>query len=544
MRFYRPIAILALICGLGTFASFDALGAARGAEVVRNDFERNYDGWYGNGGRVTLTAADGAGVDGSRGMLVSGRAGARDGAASSKGLYLKGGVSYEYSVQVYCDAPEKFRFELLCGAGRFGAPPTAITIAAQDVEPGKWTTLSGTCAAPERAADFILSIATDSANDFRFDDLRVVGEAPAELQDAAAEKGLKDYFNGSFRVGNILNGRTINNRAIAATILKDCNSVECENETKPDSTLSRSLSHGTEVGVTLRAAAAIFDFCVRNNLPVRGHTLVWHSQTPGWFFKENFDDRGEWVDPATMDARMESYIKNMFGAIAEQYPDLKLYAYDVCNEAISDDFRRVKEFDGAREPGDNNAEHGKSAWVRVYGDNSFVEKAFVYARKYAPEGCLLYYNDYNEYMEHKRDCIYKLCKSLYEKGLLDGVGMQTHVRANVDGFGGVDAWRVAMEKYLSIGCSVMVTEMDVSLDKGKFSLEDQAAKYAAIFKAARDWNAAHEGNNRVLALCVWGPNDANSWLGEGSDGLLYDRQNAPKPAYDALTALAGAKDGN
>ena len=67
----------------------------------------------------------------------------------------------------------------------------------------------------------------------------------------------------------------------------------------------------------------------------------------------------------------------------------------------------------ARTPGWGN---GKSPWVQIYGDNSFVEQAFTYARKYAPETCKLYYNDYNEYWDHKRDCIYNMCKSLYQQG--------------------------------------------------------------------------------------------------------------------------------
>ena len=112
---------------------------------------------------------------------------------------------------------------------------------------------------------------------------------------------------------------------------------------------------------------------------------------------------------------MESYIKNTFSAIKTQYPGLNLYAYDICNECISDDSNRTANYGGARVPGDGKTESGKSAWVQIYGDNSFVEKAFTYARKYAPEGCDLYYNDYNEYWEHKRDAIYGMCKSLSER---------------------------------------------------------------------------------------------------------------------------------
>lgn len=175
---------------------------------------------------------------------------------------------------------------------------------------------------------------------------------------------------------------------------------------------------------------------------MRGHTLVWHSQSPEWVFKEGFNASGAYVNSATMDARMESYIKNLFNAIKTQYPGLNLYAYDVANECVSDDSNRTANYGGAREPGYGN---GKSPWVQIYGSNSFVEKAFTYARKYAPEGCDLYYNDYNEYWDHKRDCIYNMCKSLYEKGLLDGVGMQSHINADASGFSGTANYITAMK---------------------------------------------------------------------------------------------------
>jgi endo-1,4-beta-xylanase len=39
---------------------------------------------------------------------------------------------------------------------------------------------------------------------------------------------------------------------------------------------------------------------------------------------------------------------------------------------------------GGMRPADN------SNWVRVYGDDSFVTKAFTYATKYAPKKCKLF----------------------------------------------------------------------------------------------------------------------------------------------------------
>ncbi|MBR7038204.1 MAG: endo-1,4-beta-xylanase [Oscillospiraceae bacterium] len=538
-------ALTAVLCSLSTATLFpDLVTEHAAAEAVHNGFEETYEGWHGSTQTVAVDALAGAGFAGSRGMVVTGRADASEGAASSKGFYLIGGVDYTYNVKVKADNDETFRLSVRTIDQETGEE-TVKEILTQDVTAGTWTDLSAKYEAPKNAYEFELTLTTDTTNDFQFDEVSITSERPVNIASAAtAEKGLKDEFAAYFRVGNILNGGTIQNSAITANIIKDCNSVECENETKPDATLVQSGSSNTDIKVSLNRCAAIMDFCVQNGIGMRGHTMVWHSQTPSWFFKDNFQNGGNWVSSDVMDQRMESYIKNMFNAIKTQYPSLDLYAYDVCNECISDDASRTTNGkDGAREAGDSQiqGQGGKSAWVQVYGNNSFIEKAFTYARKYAPEGCDLYYNDYNEYWDHKRDCIYNMCKNLYSKGLLDGVGMQSHVPANATGFAGTDSYIEAMEKYLSIGCDVQITELDISLLDGSgnvaYNYTDQANKYKAIFQAAMDWNTNPRSDGRVTAVCIWGPNDANSWLKSGSNALLYDKNNEPKEAYTALTSM-------
>ena len=536
MKLKKTLAALtAALCCTTSLAAFPELSApVKAAEAVHNDFEVSYEGWYGNADTIVLTAEDGNGDAGTRGMHVTGRTMASDGAASSKGFYLHGGVKYDYSVRVMSQSEETFRLQLVTADETTGEE-TVTELASVKGTAGEWTDLSASYRADKGDYEFRLIITTDSTNDFWFDEVNITTDESAAVVSAApAGKGLKDEFANYFRVGNILNGGTIRNSDITANILLNYNSIECENETKPDATLNQAQCSGTNIGVKLDGAAAIMDFCSKNGIAMRGHTLVWHSQTPVWFFKEGFNANGAWVDKSTMDARMESYIKNMFAAIEQQYPDLNLYAYDVCNECMTDDTSRSAQGISWREPGDGN---GKSAWVQVYGNNDFIEKAFTYARKYAPEGCDLYYNDYNEYWDHKRDNIYAKAKDLYNKGLLDGVGMQSHVPANATGFAGTDVYIDAMKKYLSIGCDVQITELDISLENGKYSLQDQANKYKAIFQAAMDWNDNPQSDGRVTAVCIWGPNDANSWLSAGSDALLFDRNNQPKLAYTTLASM-------
>ena len=226
---------------------------------------------------------------------------------------------------------------------------------------------------------------------------------------------------------------------------------------------------------------------------------------------------------------MESYIQHMFEAFATQYPTLNLYSYDVCNECISDA--------GNGGPRGGGYGNGNSPWVQVYGDNSFIEQAFTCARKYAPATCKLFYNDYNEFADGKKNSIINsILKPLKAKGVLDGMGMQSHISAAAsNAWGDTTSYLKAMDDYLNLGIELQVTELDISVESGKFSQQDQANKYKAIFQHAMDWNSSHD--NKVSLVQIWGPNDANSWLSAGSDALLYDKNNQPKLAYTTLMSM-------
>ena len=96
-----------------------------------------------------------------------------------------------------------------------------------------------------------------------------------------------------------------------------------------------------------------------------------------------FNDDGAWVSKEVMIKRLENYIKNLMQTLKDEYPEVEFYAWDVVNEAFS-------EQGTMREAGSNNIVSGQSAWVKVFGDDSFINYAFKFARKYAPEGCKLF----------------------------------------------------------------------------------------------------------------------------------------------------------
>nr|AGS52794.1 endo-1,4-beta-xylanase A precursor [uncultured bacterium contig00184] len=347
------------------------------------------------------------------------------------------------------------------------------------------------------------------------------------LQVAYAQQGLKDVYAPYFKFGNILNGSTVNNQAMRTLLLREFNSVTPENELKPDATIVANGSTNTDVKVTLNTGArAILKFCEDNGIPVRGHTLVWHSQTPGWFFREGFSSSGAVVSKAVMSQRMESYIKNILALIYKDYPNLDIYAYDVVNEAAS-------ESGGPRTAG-SDAGNGQSMWVQVYGDNSFVREAFVHARKYAKPGTKLYYNDYNEYIQAKRDYIANsIVKPLFQEGLLDGMGMQSHLdaRGGNDAYPSASLYGQAITMYKNIGVDIHITELDATVNNSNFTA--QATYYKSIMN-----EILTKGGSAIKAVVVWGIQDDQSWR-KDRNPLLFNSSGAKKAAYTEVFNLAG-----
>lgn len=486
--------------------------------LVNDTFEISYDGWGTLGDLTILTASDDSARTGLRGMKVENRQSSADGVFSNKGFYLDGGRAYDYSAWVKSDSDEQFTlilsYRYADGTEDYQVIDSAFS------NPGEWTELSANCTAPEDALELTLRIVTDGVSDFYFDDVTVFG-APSQYNDvSAAEVGLQDVYANYFRLGTALPSHVLSNSTLMALVLKEFNSVTCENEMKPDATMNQGGSSGNNIAVTLNSCASLLNYCAQNNIAVRGHTLVWHSQTPLWIFKEGFNASGSWVSPSVMNQRMESYIKNIFAAIQTQYPTLNLYAYDVVNEAFSES--------GTPRTAGSDSGGGQSAWVQVYGDNSFIENAFAYAREYAPANCKLFYNDYNEYIQPKRDAIYNLASSLKAKNLIDGIGMQSHLAMN---YPDVSLYSQALSKFAALGLEIQVTELDITTDNGDLAAQGQ--KFGQIMQAIVDCDKA--GGN-VTAVVFWGTTDDRSWRSSGQP-LLFNSGMQEKAAYTSVYNL-------
>lgn len=352
------------------------------------------------------------------------------------------------------------------------------------------------------------------------DDFELKSAPVYDIQEDIAS--LKDVYADYFKIGGAVTAGELAPQSAQNLILKHYNSLTPGNEMKPDALLDYDATIATgnyvDPQVSLDSARSILDFCRDNSISVRGHVLVWHQQTPDWFFRENYQAGDDWADKDTMLQRMENYIKNVFAAIEAEYPTVDFYAYDVVNECYLDD-------GSPRTGGANNGSAQTSPWVQIFGDNSFIEYAFQYARKYAPEGCKLYYNDFNEYMPGKTQAIYDMAMDLKEKGLIDGIGMQSHLDV---GFPTASAYKKALDKFASTGLDVQITELDITTsDTSEAGFEKQAQLYSDILDACVEYK------DSISAVVFWGTTDDKSWRGDRCP-LLFDGTFTAKPAYYAI----------
>ncbi len=329
--------------------------------------------------------------------------------------------------------------------------------------------------------------------------------------------GIKDIYAAyGIKAGTCLSDAMLAQSKYTNIITKNFNSITLENYLKPDYILSRvkSIASGDIVVEITPRTTALLDWAKRNGIPVRGHTLIWYSQTPEWIFHQDFDMNKPLVDRDTMLARMESIIRQVFSQLNKSgYLDM-FYAYDVVNEAIMDD-----------------GTYRNSLWYQVIGAD-YIWYAFSYADKYASESVKLFYNDFNEQI--KSASIIKLAKSLVDKdgrSLIDGIGCQAHL--NIDD--SIDSYIDALRAYSALGLDLQITELDVAIGSRKNPLnateaylKQQGQFYYTLLSRIATENIA--GTAKVSAITFWGFADSLSWISNRS-AVLFDSALTPKYAY-------------
>ncbi len=505
-------------------------------DKFESDFEDGTQSWNGRGSATAERSTTYA-HSGNASLYVSGRTQLWNGSTRSvadimeAGGYYKVGTYVLYDGDQYSDT-QKFSINLQYD---YNGKENYYTIATETAKKGEWQYVGSEFTAPEGATNFYIYVQTGYTSapkeqdlmNFYMDD--AVGERLPDptIQDDIAS--LKDAYSDYFKIGCACTGSEFAQGATKDLIKKHYNSLTLGNELKPDSVLDQALSqkYVAETGddtmpqISLNEADEMLKFAGENKIPVRGHVLVWHSQTPDWFFKENFDPNGAWVSKDKMTKRLENYIKTVMETLKKDYPDVEFYAWDVVNEAASD-------AGTIRDAGSNNEVDGQSAWVKVYGDQSYIPLAFEFAKKYAPAGCKLFYNDYNEYSPNKQAYIISdILKPLVEKNLIDGVGMQSHISMS---YPTIDLYKSAMQQYADLGLEVQVTELDVSEKSNEHANQlALAQRYQDVFKMYKEMK---DSGVNLSAVVLWGITDSTSWI--GGYPLLFDKNYQAKPSYYAV----------
>jgi len=353
-------------------------------------------------------------------------------------------------------------------------------------------------------------------------------EQSSKIEQKEEAKNLKDAFKKDFKVGVAINPYQLKDEETKKIILENFNSITMENGMKPEAILDQRASENSKDGmpaINEENLEECLSLAKDNGLVLRGHCLVWHNQTPEWFFCEKYDAGNAKVNKETMKKRMESYIKKVLSFCQEKYPGV-VYAWDVVNEACDD----------------GGGYRTSSLWYEIYGDESYIEDAFTFAGKYADKDVKLFYNDYNEYMPSKVSTIAELVKKLYDKKLIDGVGFQSHWDMNYPDTGMISD---AMQKYSEIGdLEIQFTEVDMhNTDDSEEGLKKLADRYKEFFEMIV--KADREGKANVTSVTFWGLSDDVTWLtsfkGEDSYPLLFDESHKKKACYDSVLAVGNEK---
>lgn len=147
-----------------------------------------------------------------------------------------------------------------------------------------------------------------------------------------SQPSLKDALKGKFLMGVAINSdQAMGKDAAALKIVKQhFNSIVAENCMKSE------VIQPKEGEFNFTKSDQFVSFGEKNNMFIIGHTLIWHSQAPSWFFVDKY---GKDVSREVMIERMRKHIATVVG----RYKG-RVQGWDVVNEAINDDgtFRQSK----------------------------------------------------------------------------------------------------------------------------------------------------------------------------------------------------------
>ncbi|MGW4528572.1 endo-1,4-beta-xylanase [Amycolatopsis sp. NPDC004378] len=303
--------------------------------------------------------------------------------------------------------------------------------------------------------------------------------AAGTLGAAAAQSGR--YF------GTAIAASRLGDSAYTTIAAREFTMVTPENEMKPDATEPNQNQFNFSSG------DQVYNWAVSHGAKVRGHTLAWHSQQPGWM-------------QSMSGSALRSAMINHIQKVLAHYQG-KLAYWDVVNEAFNED--------GSR----------RSSNLQGTG-NDWIEVAFKTARA-ADSSTKLCYNDYNidNWNYAKTQGVYNMVRDFKSRGVpIDCVGLQGHFTG---GSSVPSSLQTTISSFAALGVDVALTEVDVT--------NASTSQYAALTQACM--NVA-----RCVGITVWGVRDSDSWRSSESP-LLFDGNGNKKAAYNSVLNVLNSGGG-
>ena len=540
--------------------------------VKQMSFNEGTDGFL-TLGSASIQAVDGGYGESGKCLEISDRTSQSDGALFEAGSQVQAGQSY--TVQGYVKVPSGSG-TLICSYRTGDTQADVHEIVTVPVSDGEWVKFMGTFTVPDSFAKLEISFAlAGSTETFYIDEVSLLQVV-----------GLKDTFDRIFgKTGTCINPAQLEDPNILAYVKKNYSSISLENGMKPDFVLqnwSRPLiSTETAKGRTgdyvipesykesqvpelnYKTIDKVMKIAKENGLKIRYHVLVWHSQTPEWFFKEGYskDESAAYVSPETMYARMEMYIRSVIHHVytldGGAYRDV-VYTWDVVNEYFA-----------------NNADKN---WSAVFGNRvdadhpgfgntrpEFVKRAFEIAydemeKLELADFIPLMYNDFNTYQRTSEiiDMINYINSG--DKKVCAGVGMQSHVSSR-GSFSSVDNYIRAIQSFLEEGFQVQITELDVASwdseeveengkkvtylkdDSGQrlaspLPYKEKMAGYEVQAQYVSDLtkrliNLQRDYHYQINGLTWWGMHDGVSWVKTHALMFQGEEDQFAQPPYEA-----------
>ncbi|SFL71418.1 endo-1,4-beta-xylanase [Gracilibacillus orientalis] len=465
---------------------------------------------------LTVTDEENHTENGSHALKVAERSENWHGPSLRVEQYVDQGQEYKISARVKLISSESSQLQLSTQVGEGDSANynnlQGKTISTED----GWVQLEGTYRYSSVGGEY-LAIYVESSNNstasFYIDDVTF---EPTDSGEVEIEKDLtpiKDVYADYFLIGNAVSNAEFEGTRLELLNMHH-NLVTAENAMKP------GYAYNDDREFDFTAEDALVEQASKQGLQLHGHVLVWHQQSDEWLHS---DENG---NPLSREEALENLRNHVKTTIEHFGPNV--ISWDVVNEAM---------IDNPPNPADWKASLRQSGWYQAIGPD-YVEQSFRAAKEVIDENgwdISLYYNDYNDDNQNKAEAMYQMVKEINENYatdndgelLVDGIGMQGHYNLNTN----PENVRRSMEKFISLGVEVGVTELDITAGSDNELTEQQANAQGYLY--AQLFQLYKEHADHISRVTFWGLNDATSWRAEQSP-LLFNKDLQAKPAYNAV----------